>query len=114
LKRGEEAVAELIQSIGEGKNNIQGRIETCEIDTSSDESVREAAKIFQSRHGSSAGSLYGIINNAGVRISYMYVHACFRKHRNFCQSLILTFCSRLVGDTKSKRTLMSITLDHAV
>ena len=63
LKRGEEAVNELIQSIG---NTIQDRIETCVIDTSSDDSVLDAAKSFQSKHGSSAGSLYGIINNAGV------------------------------------------------
>ena len=67
LKRGEEAVNELIQSIDNGKNNIQDRIESFVLDTSSNESVTEAAKAFQSKHGSSAGSLYGIINNAGVR-----------------------------------------------
>lgn len=81
VKRGEEAVAELIQSIGNDKNNIQDRIETCVIDTSSDESVRTAAQAFQSKHGSSAGSLYGIINNAGVRtgiymlLTYIICHA---------------------------------------
>jgi NAD(P)-dependent dehydrogenase (short-subunit alcohol dehydrogenase family) len=68
MKRGEEAVAELIQSIGNSNKNIQDRIETCVIDTSSDKSVRAAANAFQSKHGSSAGSLYGIINNAGVRV----------------------------------------------
>lgn len=70
LKRGEAAVNELIQSIGEGGKNIQDRIEACVIDTSSNESVLEAAKSFQSKHGTTAGSLYGIINNAGVSQYY--------------------------------------------
>ena len=72
VKRGEEAVNELIQSIGDGKNNIQDRIESFVLDTSSDESVREAAKAFQSKHGSTEGSLYGIINNAGVRLLFSF------------------------------------------
>jgi NAD(P)-dependent dehydrogenase (short-subunit alcohol dehydrogenase family) len=65
IKRGEEAVTDLIQSIGK---DTRDRIELCVLDTSSDESVRSAAQSFETKFGdNSKGSLYGIINNAGVR-----------------------------------------------
>lgn len=68
VKRGEEAVTELIQSIGK---DTKDRIELCVLDTSSDESVRNAAQSFETKFGdSSAGSLYGIINNAGIGFGY--------------------------------------------
>jgi NAD(P)-dependent dehydrogenase (short-subunit alcohol dehydrogenase family) len=63
-KRGEEAVSDLIRTIG---GNSHERIEACVLDTSSDTSVQEAATAFQNKYGASDGSLYGIINNAGVR-----------------------------------------------
>jgi NAD(P)-dependent dehydrogenase (short-subunit alcohol dehydrogenase family) len=65
-KRGEEAVSDLIRTIG---GNCHERIELCVLDTSSDTSVKEAAMVFEKKFGTIEGTLYGIINNAGVRIS---------------------------------------------
>jgi carbonyl reductase 1 len=57
--RGEEAVKDIQSAV----SSASDRIEVIEIDTSSDESVQKAAETVASTKG---GSLYGIINNAGV------------------------------------------------
>lgn len=60
--RGTDAVNDLIQSIG---GDCQNRLELLVLDTASDDSVRSAAKSLEQKYGD--GTLYGIINNAGVR-----------------------------------------------
>jgi NAD(P)-dependent dehydrogenase (short-subunit alcohol dehydrogenase family) len=62
LKRGEQAVEDLLQAVGE---DCSERIELIQLDTTCDVSVRRAAeKVAQS------GSLYGIVNNAGIGFGF--------------------------------------------
>lgn len=70
-ERGEQAIAELTSELGEER--CRNRLELIEIDTSSDESMANAADVF--RHKTTVVGeveelrqdvLYGIINNAGV------------------------------------------------
>jgi NAD(P)-dependent dehydrogenase (short-subunit alcohol dehydrogenase family) len=58
LQRGEEAIQDLIVSVGQ---DCQDRLELIHLDTSSDESVAAAAEKLAGE-----GKLYGIVNNAGV------------------------------------------------
>ncbi|KAG7374778.1 short-chain dehydrogenase/reductase SDR [Nitzschia inconspicua] len=61
-ERGEEAVQDIIKSVG---GDCQDRIAMVTLDVSSEESVLQAAaKIQQQLKGD--GKLYGIINNAGI------------------------------------------------
>jgi NAD(P)-dependent dehydrogenase (short-subunit alcohol dehydrogenase family) len=58
MGRGQKAAEYLEKQVGESG----GRLEVVEMDTSSDDSVKEAAAAITSKHK----SLYGIVNNAGV------------------------------------------------
>jgi NAD(P)-dependent dehydrogenase (short-subunit alcohol dehydrogenase family) len=60
-ERGQQAVDDLISTIG---GDCQERLQLLVLDTSSDDSVRQAANKLQE---SGNTNLYGIINNAGVR-----------------------------------------------
>jgi hypothetical protein len=60
-ERGQQAVDDLIATIG---GDCQERLQLLVLDTSSDDSVRQAANKLQE---SGDTNLYGIINNAGVR-----------------------------------------------
>ena len=55
-KKGEQAISDIVKEVGCKEDRLQLIV----LDTSSDNSVKEAAAKFQ-------GELYGIINNAGVR-----------------------------------------------
>ena len=66
-ERGQVALKEIVESIG---GNCQERLEFLLLDTSSDDSVRLAAQTFHNKYGDQ--SLYGIINNAGVRRLYCF------------------------------------------
>jgi NAD(P)-dependent dehydrogenase (short-subunit alcohol dehydrogenase family) len=57
-QRGEKAVADIIQQYG---NDVKGRLTLLELDTSSDDSVKNAAQNLKGKE-----KLYGIINNAGI------------------------------------------------
>jgi len=61
--RGEKAVSSIVEALPQEKKN---KIELIEIDTSSDESVTNAANGFSS----SGRELYGIVNNAGIGWGY--------------------------------------------
>lgn len=63
-EKGEQAVADLVRSIG---GDCKDRLELIVLDTSSDDSVKQAAQSLK-EGGGGGGELYGIINNAGVRI----------------------------------------------
>jgi NAD(P)-dependent dehydrogenase (short-subunit alcohol dehydrogenase family) len=60
--KGEQAVADIVKSIG---GDCKDRLELIVLDTSSDDSVKQAAASFQGST-TNGGQLYGIINNAGV------------------------------------------------
>lgn len=67
-KRGQEAITDILSN----KAIHRDRLELIVLDTSSNDSVKEAASKFN-------GELHGIINNAGVRIyhnSILYSLGC--------------------------------------
>jgi carbonyl reductase 1 len=57
--RGEEAVDDLKSTLGQA---CEGRLSMVQLDTSSDESVSQAAQQIAAQHK----TLYGIVNNAGI------------------------------------------------
>lgn len=61
-KRGQAAVQELLNQHPDWSE----RLELLELDVSDDVSVTQAAEKFAQRFGSDPGSLYGIVNNAGL------------------------------------------------
>lgn len=63
LGRGQETVKDLRKAVGDASCN--GRLEVVELDTSSTESVDKAASEV-----GKGGSLYGIVNNAGIGFGY--------------------------------------------
>jgi NAD(P)-dependent dehydrogenase (short-subunit alcohol dehydrogenase family) len=65
--RGNQTVQDLKSELG--AERCEGRLNVVEIDTTSDESVNQAAKLVAEKYGSE-GSLYGIINNAGIGWGY--------------------------------------------
>jgi len=63
LGRGNQAVQSLCESLGDSV--CDGRLQVVQIDTSSDASVEAAFQVVSKTTGGE-GSLYGIVNNAGV------------------------------------------------
>jgi len=61
VTRGENAVEQIVERLG---GEIRKRVEIVQIDVTSDESVKNAAKDIKSTHGEPE-PLYGLVNNAG-------------------------------------------------
>jgi NAD(P)-dependent dehydrogenase (short-subunit alcohol dehydrogenase family) len=66
--RGVQAVQDLKLAVG--AERCEGRLDLVEIDTSSDESVKQAAKVVAEKFTSDGHLLYGIINNAGIGLGH--------------------------------------------